>query len=143
MRRWTCGIRNAGISRDARNRLVGENFDRWALRHSRLSPLRLPKNFAALCEQLEELAPGLSDVDDWPGHQLQPVAAAGLLGWGLPDEFGGHPVSDSEMLAAYEMMAAACLTTTFVLTQRNAACQRITSSDNQEIKSELLPPALR
>src|SRR3984957_12732686 len=44
------------------------------------------------------------------------------------------------MLAAYEMMAAACLTTTFVLTQRNAACQRIATSDNEDIKAELLPP---
>ncbi len=75
-----------------------------------------------------------------PAISCNSSAAAGLLGWGLPEEFGGHPVSDSDMLAAYEMMAAACLTTTFVLTQRNAACQRIASSDNAEIKSELLPP---
>jgi alkylation response protein AidB-like acyl-CoA dehydrogenase len=94
----------------------------------------------ALCDQLDELAPGLSDIDDWPGHQLWLVGQAGLLSWGLPVEFGGHPVSDIEMLAAYEMLAAACLTTTFVLTQRNAACQRIASSTNEEIKAELLPP---
>ncbi len=44
------------------------------------------------------------------------------------------------MLYAYEKLASACLTTTFVLTQRNAACQRIANSDNHEIKAELLPP---
>jgi alkylation response protein AidB-like acyl-CoA dehydrogenase len=103
-------------------------------------PPEVADKLRALCAQLDELAPELSDVDDWPGHQLQLVAAAGLLNWGLPEEFGGRPVSDSEQLAAYEMMAAACLTTTFVLTQRNAACQRIATSDNDEIKSELLPP---
>jgi alkylation response protein AidB-like acyl-CoA dehydrogenase len=100
----------------------------------------LASNLRALCAQLEELAGALSDIEDWPGHQLQLVAEAGVLGWGLPVEFGGHPVSDIEMLAAYETLASACLTTTFVLTQRNAACQRIANSDNREIKAELLPP---
>ncbi len=95
----------------------------------------------ALSAQLEELSPALVDVDDWPGHQLHElVAAAGLLRWGLPAEFGGVAVSDTAMLNAYETLAAACLTTTFVLTQRNAACQRIANSDNREIKAELLPP---
>jgi alkylation response protein AidB-like acyl-CoA dehydrogenase len=94
----------------------------------------------ALCAQLEELTSGLSDVDDWPGHQLLLLAEAGLLGWGLPVEFGGRAVGETEMLVAYETLAAACLTTTFVLTQRNAACQRIANSDNEEIRAELLPP---
>src|SRR5271170_3415167 len=99
----------------------------------------LADGLRALCGQLEELTSGLSDVEDWPGHQLQLVADAGLLGWGLPTEFGGRAVSDTAMLAAYESLAAACLTTTFVLTQRNAACQRIANSDNQDIKADLLP----
>lgn len=94
----------------------------------------------ALAAQLEELTGALVDVDDWPGHQLhQLVAQAGLLRWGLPAEFGGRAVSDTAMLYAYETLASACLTTTFVLTQRNAACQRIANSDNREIKAELLP----
>jgi alkylation response protein AidB-like acyl-CoA dehydrogenase len=99
----------------------------------------LADRLRALCGQLEELTSGLSDVEDWPGHQLQLVADAGLLGWGLPTEFGGRAVSDTALLAAYESLAAACLTTTFVLTQRNAACQRIANSDNQDIKADLLP----
>ena len=95
----------------------------------------------SLAAQLEELTGALVDVDDWPGHQLHElVAAAGLLRWGLPVEYGGVAVSDTAMLHAYETLASACLTTTFVLTQRNAACQRIANSDNREIKAELLPP---
>jgi alkylation response protein AidB-like acyl-CoA dehydrogenase len=94
----------------------------------------------ALAANLEELSGALVDVDDWPGHQLlELVAKAGVLRWGLPAEFGGVPVSDTAMLYAYETLASACLTTTFVLTQRNAACQRIVNSDNREIKAELLP----
>ena len=93
-----------------------------------------------LCARLEELTPGLACVEDWPGRQLELLAEAGLLGWGLPTDFGGREVAESEMLAAYAMLAAACLTTTFVLTQRNAACQRIANSDNEALKAELLPP---
>jgi alkylation response protein AidB-like acyl-CoA dehydrogenase len=107
------------------------------------TPLDVPGKLSALCAQLDELSGSLLDVDDWPGHQLQLVGESGLLGWGLPKEFGGQPVSDMEMLAAYETLAAACLTTTFVLTQRNAACQRIVNSQNVEIRAELLPPLCR
>jgi alkylation response protein AidB-like acyl-CoA dehydrogenase len=102
-------------------------------------PDELADNLRTLYQRLDELAPSLAGVDDWPAHQLRLVAEAGLLSWGLPIEFGGRAVSDVQMLAAYEALAAACLTTTFVLTQRNAACQRIANSDNREIKSELLP----
>jgi alkylation response protein AidB-like acyl-CoA dehydrogenase len=95
----------------------------------------------ALAANREELTGALVDVDDWPRHQLlELVAKAGLLRWGLPPEFGGVAVSDTAMLYAYETLASACLTTTFVLTQRNAACQRIANSENREIKAELLPP---
>lgn len=96
-----------------------------------------------LCAQLDELAGGLVDVEDWPGHQLWLIAESGLMKWGLPPEFGGRAVGETDILAAYETLAAACLTTTFVLTQRNAACQRIANSDNEELKAELLPPLCR
>jgi alkylation response protein AidB-like acyl-CoA dehydrogenase len=92
-----------------------------------------------LCARLEELAPSLTCANDWPGHQLRLLAEVGLLAWGLPTGFGGREVSETEMLASYEMLAASCLTTTFVLTQRNAACQRIANSDNEALKAELLP----
>ncbi len=40
-------------------------------------------------------------------------------------------------------LAAACLTTTFVLTQRNGACQRIAGSSNEVLRSDLLPRLAR
>jgi alkylation response protein AidB-like acyl-CoA dehydrogenase len=97
------------------------------------------QKLASLCARLEELSPALVDVDDWPAHQLGLLAEAGLLAWGLPPEFGGHPVGEAEMVAAYEFLAAACLTTTFVLTQRNAAAGRIAASRNFDVKAKLLP----
>jgi alkylation response protein AidB-like acyl-CoA dehydrogenase len=105
--------------------------------------VELPADLDPLCARLEELSPSLQSVADWPGAQIQLLADAGVLTWGLPVEFGGRPATDAQVMGAYEKLAAACLTTTFVLTQRNAACQRIAASDNFEIKSELLPPLCR
>jgi alkylation response protein AidB-like acyl-CoA dehydrogenase len=105
--------------------------------------VELPIDLDPLCARLEELSPGLQSAEDWPGIQIRLLADAGVLAWGLPPEFGGQPAGDFQVLAAYEKLAAACLTTTFVLTQRNAACQRIAASSNFEIKSELLPPLCR
>ncbi len=108
-----------------------------------LSSVELPSDLDPLCARLEELCPGLQSVADWPAPQIRLLADAGVLAWGLPAEFGGRPTTDVQSMAMYEKLAAACLTTTFVLTQRNAACQRIAASDNFEIKSELLPALCR
>ncbi len=101
--------------------------------------VELPDDLERLCARLEELSPQLQNIDDWPAEQIRMLADAGVLAWGLPPEFGGHPATDVQVMAAYERLAAACLTTTFVLTQRNAACQRIAASGNFEMKAELLP----
>jgi alkylation response protein AidB-like acyl-CoA dehydrogenase len=111
--------------------------------YSPTSSVELPADLDPLCARLEELSPATRDVKDWPAEQISLLAQARTLTWGLPPEFGGTAASEIQVLAAYERLAAACLTTTFVLTQRNAACQRIAASDNFEIKSELLPPLCR
>jgi alkylation response protein AidB-like acyl-CoA dehydrogenase len=102
-------------------------------------PVELPGDLDPLCARLEELSPNLQTIDDWPAAQIRLLSDAGVLRWGLPAEFGGTPANEMQIVAAYEKLAAACLTTTFVLTQRNAACQRIAASPNFEMKSELLP----
>lgn len=106
-------------------------------------PVELPENLDRLCARLEELSPQLQNVDDWPAEQIRLLADAGVLAWGLPAEFGGRPATDVQVMGTYEKLAAACLTTTFVLTQRNAACQRIAASANFEMKAELLPALCR
>ncbi len=64
---------------------------------------------------------------------------SGLLRWGIPPRWGGAEVSTETMLAAYLELARADLTTTFVLTQRNAACQRLAASPNDRLRDRLLP----
>ena len=92
-----------------------------------------------LCTQLRETAPALDTADAWPAEQLGMMADSGVLGWLIPREFGGDDVSTAELVTGYEQLASACLTSTFVLTQRNAAIQRIVKSPNEDLKAELLP----
>jgi len=92
-----------------------------------------------LCSQLKDCAATLDNADAWPHKQLAAMSDAGVLGWLIPQEFGGSGISGADLAAGYEQLAAACLTSTFVLTQRNAAIQRIVSSPNDDLKADLLP----
>ena len=71
------------------------------------------------------------------------LRASGLLRWGIPPDLGGLDVSQRGMLAGYLDLARGDLTTTFVLTQRNAACQRLAASPNQALRQRLLPGLAR
>jgi alkylation response protein AidB-like acyl-CoA dehydrogenase len=91
---------------------------------------------------LDRLADSAAKTDlhgTWPGEQFEWLAEAGVLGWSIPQQYGGSGLSSEEMVYGYERMAAACLTTTFILTQRNGACQRIAQSEQEDVKQELLP----
>lgn len=93
---------------------------------------------AELLARLSDAAGALEETGAWPDEQLRWLAEAGVLRWNLSDAFGD--ARDSlEMTAAYEELAAACLTTTFVLSQRNAACVRLVGSENDELRQRLLP----
>jgi alkylation response protein AidB-like acyl-CoA dehydrogenase len=78
-------------------------------------------------------------ICDWPHERISCLRESGVYRWGLPVEFGGIEVSDSQMLEAYIDLAHACLTSAFILTQRNAACHRIAASDNVVLRQKLLP----
>jgi alkylation response protein AidB-like acyl-CoA dehydrogenase len=104
-----------------------------------LPPFSDSDSFQQLLEQLRHSTRELNAVDAWPVEQLHGMSEAGVLGWLIPDEFGGSNVSNAELTFGYEQLAAACLVSTFVLTQRNAAIQRIVRSENEELKKELLP----
>ena len=92
-----------------------------------------------LLARLRDAAAGVDASSDWPRAQFVWLGDAGVLRWNLPREFGGEARSAVEMTSAYEALAGACLTTTFILTQRNAACQRIVDSENAVLRERLLP----
>jgi alkylation response protein AidB-like acyl-CoA dehydrogenase len=95
--------------------------------------------FEQLLAELVEATPLLEADDAWPGPQFERLAGTGVLRWTVPRDFGGAELTQAELIAGYEQLAAACLTTTFVLTQRDGACHRIAGSENEELQRELLP----
>jgi alkylation response protein AidB-like acyl-CoA dehydrogenase len=77
---------------------------------------------------------------EWPQVSWEAVRRAGVLGWCIPREYGGAGLAGVELLGGYERVAEACLTTCFILSQRDAACRRLRDSGNEHLCRELLPP---
>ncbi len=97
-------------------------------------------NLDELCDQLAELAPQLDAPDAWPAHQLALCGQYGVYRWFVPRQFGGLDWSGSDIIRGYLRLSAACLTTTFIITQRMGACRRIAINDqNDAIKERWLP----
>ncbi|MCA9042134.1 MAG: acyl-CoA dehydrogenase family protein, partial [Planctomycetaceae bacterium] len=96
--------------------------------------------YQAMLTRLSEATAELNNGKTvWPEQQMDWLAESGVLGWVIPEEYGGSDLSSAELNLGYEQLAAACLCTTFVLTQRNGACQRIAGCDNLDLKERLLP----
>lgn len=93
----------------------------------------------SLCNKLSAAAGGLAVEKRWPSQQIQWLKEAGVFRAFIPREFGGDELAASEILELYLELSQACMTTTFVLTQWNAACKRIQGSENESLKRELLP----
>jgi alkylation response protein AidB-like acyl-CoA dehydrogenase len=92
-----------------------------------------------LLRQLAELSRSLDREQAWPAEQFELLGRAGVLGWAVPRAYAGTDAAPRAMLEGYMRLAAACLTTTFVLTQRNGACLRIAGSLNERLRQDLLP----
>ena len=88
-----------------------------------------------LCRQLVDLN---SSDDAWPHEQLTLCGNYGVFEWFLPREFG-QAWTEVDLVRGYLAISAACMTTTFVITQRTAACKRIAGCSNEQLKSRLLP----
>lgn len=82
--------------------------------------------------------PEPEEPEQWPEEQFCALGIAGGWRWNVPIEFGGLGCDAQEMLVIYRRMAAASLVTTFILTQRNAASQRIELSPNAPLRKGLL-----
>ena len=98
---------------------------------------------AELCQRLRERSADLDLRGDWPAEQLQLCGEYGVFAWFADQAWGGLAWDQPGIVAGYRAVASACLTTTFVITQREGACRRIETSDNDEVKAELLPGLTR
>ena len=92
-----------------------------------------------LCARLSEMADELDVSGEWPTRQLELCGEYGVYQWFLEPEWGGQAWDNEAVVQGYLALSSACLTTTFVLTQRTGACRRIASSVHLRPKELLLP----
>ncbi len=75
----------------------------------------------------------------WPASSWDALRRGGVQGWIIPREYGGSGLDPLELLEGYQRLAGACLTTCFLLSQRDSACRRLRDSGNEALCRELLP----
>jgi len=100
-----------------------------------------------LCHRLRELSsqlgnPTTAGETPWPHEQLELCGKYGVFKWFIDEEHGGLGWSDVDLARGYLALGAACQTTTFIITQRTGACQRIAMADNDYARQTLLPNLL-
>lgn len=94
---------------------------------------------AELCQQLGGLARDSDVTGQWPAQQLRLCGEYGVFEWFLEEQWGGQRWDQEAITRGYLELSRACLTTTFIITQRSGACRRIATCDNQWLKESLLP----
>ncbi len=96
-----------------------------------------------LCQSLAKLAQEVDLTGEWPTRQLELCGKSGVFEWFLEPQWGGQAWDEEAIIRGYLALSSACLTTTFVITQRSGACRRIAGCDNDELKERLLPDLTR
>ncbi|HEX5471724.1 MAG TPA: acyl-CoA dehydrogenase family protein, partial [Lacipirellulaceae bacterium] len=94
---------------------------------------------AELCALLADRAVEMDRTGQWPAEQLRLCGECGVYEWFIDPMWGGQGWSEEKLVRGYLALSAACLTTTFVLTQRTGACRRVAGSGNQALRERLLP----
>jgi alkylation response protein AidB-like acyl-CoA dehydrogenase len=91
---------------------------------------------------LAALADAADASPDWPAASWALLRAAGVPAWSVPAEHGGRGLGPVELLSGYEAVAGACLTTAFILSQREAAVRRLAAAP-PEVRRRFLPALAR
>jgi alkylation response protein AidB-like acyl-CoA dehydrogenase len=100
-------------------------------------------NFQEMLAALVANAAKADGVPSWPQSSWEALCQGGVTGWCIPRAFGGQERDAIALLEGYGQLAGACLTTCFILSQRDAACRRIRDSGKEDLCRELLPPLAR
>jgi alkylation response protein AidB-like acyl-CoA dehydrogenase len=93
--------------------------------------------------RLAESANAADQTSSWPEESWGILRACGGLRWAIPVTHGGLGQAGVALMEKYEGLARACLTTCFILSQRDAACRRIRDSGNEQLCQRLLPTLAR
>jgi butyryl-CoA dehydrogenase len=76
-------------------------------------------------EQLTSAAEAADQLPDWPAASWEILRESGATRWSIPVEFGGLGLGPVDLLRGLEQLAGCCLTTTFALSQREAAIRHL------------------
>ena len=97
-----------------------------------------------LVQQLQSQANDLelAGSEAWPADQLACCGHSGVYEWFLAPELGGQGWSDPDWVQGYLRLSSACLTTTFIITQRTGACRRIAGGESDYCRDQWLPGLL-
>ncbi len=91
-----------------------------------------------LCRALASSAEEVDAAGQWPDTQLKLCARYGVYRWFLAAEDGGLGWTEVDLMRGYVRLSAACMTTTFILTQATGAIRRLAATGSDELKGELL-----
>jgi alkylation response protein AidB-like acyl-CoA dehydrogenase len=94
---------------------------------------------SAFLKELSQYARPADELAVWPEQSWKILQQMGALRWAVPRVFGGDEHTGTDMLERYESVASACLTSCFILSQRDAAVRRLRDSGNDRLSRELLP----
>lgn len=90
-------------------------------------------------EILEKHAADADALPSWPAVSWDALRRCGALGWIISREHGGSGLDPLDLLDGYQRLASACMTTCFLLSQRDSACRRLRDSGHEAMCRELLP----
>src|SRR5438874_212874 len=88
---------------------------------------------------LERHANAADAVTAWPADSWEALMRAGVLAWCVPAAYAGDGREGAALLTGYEQLASTCLTSCFILSQRDAACRRLRDGHNEQLRQQLLP----
>jgi butyryl-CoA dehydrogenase len=88
---------------------------------------------------LSDFAEGADAETVFPDASWRALERAGVLAWSIPVDRGGEGRDAHEQLHGHETLAGACLTTAFLLSQREAAVRRLCDCANENLRRSLLP----
>lgn len=98
---------------------------------------------AKLSNELKDLRDSIEPAGHWPTRQLSLLSEAGVFGWLISRRWGGSELDDVAVLNGYLELSDACLTSAFILTQFNAAVQKLVACDRDALKDLWLPRLAR
>ncbi len=83
-------------------------------------------------------AEAANDELAWPSASWQALVDSGVTGWSIAKAHGGSELGTDALLDGYEQLASACLTTCFILSQRESAARHLKNLADESLRFDLL-----